>query len=84
MIVSMLPRFSCEPVVSVLVANTVFGNDPEAVVLTMAVDNVVTPYPPLVDAASEGSFDFSLLGSRKTIKDMEALCLKHVPIPYSN
>ncbi len=134
MVVSMLPRFSCEPTVSIVVANTVFGNDPEAVALTMVIDEVASDYPPLVDksesysqltmngnqeshqqlraviddaswaqfewrinspalsnadagskvAASDGTFDFSLLGSRKTIKEMEELCLNHTPIPYSN
>jgi len=135
LVISMWPRFSCDPVVSIEVANTVFGNDPNAVSLSVTIGGQSeVPFPVLIDRSesgalltlregqsahnalrslmdteswvhfdwmvdapalsnvgdgivaspSQGQFDFSLLGSRVTVLNMERRCQNHVPIPYSN
>lgn len=133
LIVSMMPRFSCEPMISTVVPDPNITERASVIDLKMTVDEESFEFPSIVDwekalrrfslnseqerherlrqaldyaswatfewsvnnvvdsdststsdKPNQGTFDFSLLGSRKTVQDMQDMCLMHSPIPYEN
>ncbi len=133
LIVSMMPRFSCEPMISTIVSDPDIIERVSVIDLKMIVDDEIFDFPSIVDwekalrrfslnseqarherlrqaidiaswatfewsvnnvvdsGTSEqnerpdrGTFDFSLLGSRRTVQEMQDMCLSHTPIPYEN
>ena len=133
LIVSMMPRFSCVPMISTVVSDPQITDRVSDINLQITVDEETFDFPSVVDwekalrrfslnseqarherlrqALDEanqatfewsinpgsdsgteaendlprsGEFDFSLLGSRKTVQDMQDLCTQHTPIPFNN
>ena len=133
LIVSMMPRFSCAPIISTVVSDPEITGRVSDIDLQITVDEETFDFPSVVDwenvlrrfslnseqarherlrqaldeanratfewsinpdsdsgtesendLPQSGEFNFSLLGSRKTVQDMQDLCVQHTPIPYNN
>ncbi|MFK8076263.1 MAG: hypothetical protein AB8B84_06735 [Granulosicoccus sp.] len=133
LIISMMPRFSCEPMISTIVSDPDIIERVSVVDLKMTVDDETFDFPSIVDwekslrrislnaeptrhelfrqaldlaswatfewsvnnvvdsgiseqseRPDRGTFDFSLLGSRRTVQEMQEVCLAHAPVPYDN